>query len=122
MDITKNLKDAAYIAIGLGVIGFQRAQVRRQELRKQLFEQRSVIDTQATEARAQVGKLVKTIEERFEPLADVVEERLDAVEELLPTQAKNVFKQARQVAKETQDQIRARFAADNTTGSTSAAA
>ena len=35
-DITKTLRDAAYVTIGLGVIGFQRAQVRRQELTKQL--------------------------------------------------------------------------------------
>lgn len=29
-----NLKDAAYTAVGLAVIGFQRAQVRRHELAK----------------------------------------------------------------------------------------
>ena len=31
-DLPKTLKDAAYVTIGLGVIGFQKAQVRRQEL------------------------------------------------------------------------------------------
>jgi hypothetical protein len=30
------LKNAAYVAIGFGVIGFQKAQVRRRELTKQL--------------------------------------------------------------------------------------
>lgn len=111
MDITKNLKDAAYIAVGLGVIGFQRAQVRRQELRKQFAEQRVVLDTQAAEAREQVTKLVKTLEERFEPVVDQVEEQLDKVEDILPAQVKTVFQQARQVARETQDQVRARFGA-----------
>jgi DNA anti-recombination protein RmuC len=33
------LKEAAYIAVGLGVLGFQRAQVQRVELTKQLEEQ-----------------------------------------------------------------------------------
>lgn len=32
MDVTKTIKDAGYIAVGAGVIGFQQAQVRRREL------------------------------------------------------------------------------------------
>ena len=32
MDITKSIKDAGYIAVGAGVIGFQQAQVRRREI------------------------------------------------------------------------------------------
>ncbi len=35
-DLSKTLKDAAYITVGLGVIAFQKAQVQRQELRNQL--------------------------------------------------------------------------------------
>jgi hypothetical protein len=35
-DINNALKEAAYIAVGLGVLAFQRAQVRRVELSKQL--------------------------------------------------------------------------------------
>jgi hypothetical protein len=35
-EINKALKEAAYIAVGLGVLAFQRAQVRRVELAKQL--------------------------------------------------------------------------------------
>ena len=124
MDITKNLKDAAYIAVGLGVIGFQRAQVRRVELRKQLQEQRQLLETQAAEARQQVGKLVKTLEARFEPVVDQVEENLDRVEERLPEQAKTVFKQARQAAREVQDQFRARLTttATSTNGTKNATA
>ena len=36
MSITDNLRDAAYIVIGMGVISVNRAQARREELRKQL--------------------------------------------------------------------------------------
>lgn len=32
MDVKKNFRDAGYIAVGAGVIGFQQAQVRRREL------------------------------------------------------------------------------------------
>ncbi len=35
-DITKTVKDAAYVAVGFGVLAFQRAQVRRRELEQQL--------------------------------------------------------------------------------------
>ena len=58
MAVTKTLKDAAYITVGLGVIGFQRAQVRRQELTKQLNEQ-------VSQTRGQVEKVAKDIEGRL---------------------------------------------------------
>lgn len=38
-DLTDTLKDAAYVSVGLGVLAFQRLQVRRQELTK-LVEER----------------------------------------------------------------------------------
>ena len=36
MRVPKNLENAAYVAIGFGVIGFNKLQVRRHELTKQL--------------------------------------------------------------------------------------
>jgi ribosome recycling factor len=102
-DVTKTLKDVAYIAVGLGVIGFQKAQVRRNELTKQLdaqFEEtRKLVKTQLGETRDQVEKLVKQIEETVEPL-------LDQVEEQVPVQAKAYVKPAREVAKDVQEQVR----------------
>ena len=35
-DVGKTLQDVAYVSVGLGVLAFQRAQVRRQELQKGL--------------------------------------------------------------------------------------
>ncbi len=35
-DLTNVAKDATYVAIGIGVIGVQKAQVQRQELQKRL--------------------------------------------------------------------------------------
>ncbi len=37
-DVSKALKDALYIGVGLGVIAFQKAQVQRQELQKVVEE------------------------------------------------------------------------------------
>jgi hypothetical protein len=37
-DVNKTLKDAAYVALGFGVLGFQKAQVRRREAFKLVDE------------------------------------------------------------------------------------
>ncbi len=36
-DINRTVKDSFYVTVGLGVIAFQKAQVQRQELRKQVL-------------------------------------------------------------------------------------
>ena len=51
-DLTKFLKDAVYVTIGLGVIAVQKAQVRRQELGKQ-------VSSQVDDARTQLQTLTK---------------------------------------------------------------
>ena len=87
MDIADNLRDAAYIVIGMGVIGAQRAQVRREELRKQFDAQRQTIEARANEARSLfeksgadavkiAGDLVKQVETRVAPLRDEVFSRV----------------------------------------------
>lgn len=35
-EISNVVKDAAYVSVGLGILAFQRLQVRRQELKKRL--------------------------------------------------------------------------------------
>jgi ElaB/YqjD/DUF883 family membrane-anchored ribosome-binding protein len=103
-DLTKTLKDAAYVVVGFGVIAFQKAQVRRRELEKQLAEQR-------TTWQEQVTKVAADAEARFEPVAQSIETSLDLVEERLPEQAREVFKQVRSTAKEAGEQFRSRLAA-----------
>src|SRR2546423_11145111 len=107
-DVTKTLKDAAYVAIGLGVLAFQKAQVRRVELTKQLDEQRKQFETQASEAREQFAKLVKGIDERFEPVIQEIDSRLDTIEERLPQPTKTFVHQTRQFAKASRAEMRNR--------------
>jgi hypothetical protein len=64
-ELTTAVRDAAYVSVGLGVIAFQRLQVRRNELTK-------AISGPAGEARgslemlgALVGERVKLVEERI---------------------------------------------------------
>lgn len=56
-DVTNTLRDAAYVAVGFGVLAFQKAQVRRRELEKQ-FEGQS---KQWREQLAGVAREFKTI-------------------------------------------------------------
>jgi hypothetical protein len=89
--VTKNLKDATYVLIGLGVVGYQRAQSRSEELAKQF-------DAQVTDARAQITKVRET-----------VEGRLDALQARLPEQAKTIVSQARTAAQEAEATLRSRL-------------
>jgi hypothetical protein len=55
MDIRKTLQDTAYVTVGLGVVTFQQAQVRRREttarIEDQAREARRAVEGQAREAR-----------------------------------------------------------------------
>jgi hypothetical protein len=43
-DVTNLAKDAAYVSVGLGVIAFQRLQVRRNELEKLVGERVKLVE------------------------------------------------------------------------------
>ena len=130
MDVSQNLsqslKDTAYVAVGLGVLGFQRAQVARRELaatlaadrerleasmRAQVEDLSTVLDTQMDEVRVQLGKAAATLEDVLEPVAKELEGRLDEVEERLPEQVRAVVASARQAAETAATQVRALLAA-----------
>ena len=98
-DIQKAVRDSFYVTVGLGVIAFQKAQVQRQELRKQL-------EGGIGEAQRNVSDSVKTVEERLEAVEHRIDEVLDDVEEKLPAQARLVMSQARSVARDARQQLR----------------
>lgn len=65
-ELSKNLKDAGYVGIGLGVIAFQRAQVFRVDLEKQL-------KAQLGDTRAQVAKGREAVEAQVQKASALVE-------------------------------------------------
>jgi len=69
-DVANAVKDATYVSVGLGVIAFQRLQVRRNELGKAL-------SGQADDARGALGVVGTLVGERLK----LVEERLGAARE-----------------------------------------
>ena len=109
VEVTKNLKDAAYVVIGLGVIGYQRAEAQAEELRKRLVDQRVSLDQQLDEARTQLNKVAQDVEARFTPVRTAVEAQLDTLQGRLPERAKTLVTQARQAARDTEANVRTRL-------------
>lgn len=107
-DVTKTLKDAAYVAVGFGVLAVQRAQVRRRELEKRF-------EVSGGQLREQLARVAEEVEERLEPVVEAVDAQLDQLEGYLPDGAKVFLRQARTTAKEAGAQIRQRIPAEAAT-------
>ncbi len=105
-EITKALKDAAHAAIGFGVIGWNKAQVRRRELMKDLNSQRHQVETQLDGAKEQLATAIRHLDSRIEPVRHDIEAQLDKFSERLPEQVKEIVSSARKVARDTEHQVR----------------
>ena len=105
-DLTATLKDAAYVTVGLGVLGFQKAQVRRVELQKQVAGQAKLLESQVQDAGKSFRALTQDLDAKFVPVRRRVEDRLDALSGRLPEQARSLVEQAVAAAKQTEAQLR----------------
>lgn len=94
-DITRVARDAAYVAVGLGVLGFQRAQVRRVELSKRITGPRKQIEDQLTEARAEVSRRAKQIDGQIGEMLGKVESTLAPLDRYIPVQARGATRVTR---------------------------
>jgi hypothetical protein len=123
LDLRKTAADAAYIAVGAGVLGFQQAQVRRKEAGERLStiakDAQSVVETQAASIRSRVTdgatgtvdtatSTVKGLDPRqwVEPVIGDVRQRVEPVIEQLkglsvsvPTQVPEQLNKAVEVGK-----------------------
>lgn len=104
--VVNAFKDAGYITVGLAVLATQKAQVRRQELKKSL-------EGQVGNSRSQMAEIVDVVESRLVTLDKglvAIEAKLDgAVEQLekrLPERAAGVVGQAHEAAKVVRQQVR----------------
>ena len=104
-DLAKLAQDAAYVAVGFGVLGLQKAQVRRRELEKQFGKQLAVAEGPLGDARKEVAKTLKRFDRQLGPWLERLDATLEPVEHRLPPTAQAVVHQAR----EARDQIRHRL-------------
>ncbi len=108
--VTDLARDAAYVAVGLGVLGYQRAQVQRVELQNRLSKD-FALDQRIDEVRQGVAKGYLQIDDLAETAAHFVETTLQPLEDKLPSSVTQVTAKAREQAREVRIQIRLRVSA-----------
>jgi exonuclease VII small subunit len=115
-DIAAVAKDATYVVIGAGVLGFQQAQVQRHELMRRLSDPKVALEDRVAAVRTDLGGALHTVDTTVESLAvrfEEIIERLEAavapLEDRLPGQARDLAKQAHVQAKEARTQLRSRI-------------
>ncbi len=112
-DLGDALKEAAYVAVGLGVLTFQRAQVRRVEMAKQFAKLSGETVTPGIadleSFMAQIGGVAKLVDAAVTPARKQVDEQLDRIEEILPEAARRTVKSVRANALNQEQAIRSAF-------------
>ncbi len=108
--VTDLARDAAYVAVGLGVLGYQRAQVQRLELRNRL-SQDLALEQRLDDVRHGVAKGIAQIDDLAESAAHFVETTFQPIEEKLPPTVTQLTSRAREQAREVRTQIRQRVSA-----------
>ncbi|MHB8243868.1 MAG: hypothetical protein ACYDGN_00750 [Acidimicrobiales bacterium] len=101
-DLSRIAQDAAYVAVGLGVVGLQKAQVTRRELVGQIERQRKAADGSMADLRSQVAKAWMDLDGAIGQLIEAADATLEPVADRLPPPAQQVFKQAQ----EARDRVR----------------
>jgi hypothetical protein len=104
--VTDLARDAAYVAVGLGVLGFQRAQVQRVELQNLLSK-----DQHLSGVRTELTKGYKQLDDLLENASQFIETSLQPLEAQLPATVTQLTTKAFEQAREVRSQIRQRVAA-----------
>ncbi len=68
IEIRKTLTDAGYVAVGLGVLGYQQAQVRRRELQQRFGSTGACLNARAVDGKARLDTLQQTVGEKAQSL------------------------------------------------------
>jgi ElaB/YqjD/DUF883 family membrane-anchored ribosome-binding protein len=108
--VTELARDAAYVAVGLGVLGYQRAQVQRVELQNRLSKDFS-LDQHLSSVRSEVTKGVTQLDELLESATQFIESSMAPLEQQLPAAVTQLTTKAFEQAREVRSQIRQRVAA-----------
>jgi hypothetical protein len=105
--VTDFARDTAYVAVGLGVLAYQRAQVQRVELQNRLSHDFDIdLDKRIEDVRGGVAKGILQLDDLAETAAQFVETTLEPLEEKLPPTVSQLSVKAREQAREVRSQIR----------------
>jgi hypothetical protein len=82
MDVRKTLEDAAYITVGVGVIAFQQAQVRRREVQATVEQQakdtKAFLESRAQDGQRKLESLARDLRGKAESVPGQVKQAVDA--------------------------------------------
>jgi len=107
--VTDLARDAAYVAVGLGVLGYQRVQVQRVELQNLLSKDAS-LDQRLGGVRNEVTKGIAQLDELLENATQFIETSLQPLEAQLPASVTQLTTKAFEQTREVRSQIRQRVA------------
>jgi hypothetical protein len=100
-------RDAAYVAVGLGVLAYQRAQVQRVELQNRLSNDFDIdLNQRIEDVRGGVAKGIHQLDDLAETAVQFVETTFEPIEEKLPPTVSQLTTKAREQAREVRLQIR----------------
>lgn len=105
-ELKKSVRDAAYVAIGLGVIGVQKAQVRRRELVQLLEARKGLLGQPLEEARKEVARRLTDLDEAVGRVFERIDKAVEPVAERLPEPAKTAIGQLRDTREHLRDYLR----------------
>lgn len=105
-EVTGLARDAAYVVVGLGVLGFQRAQVERQDLQKRLATDLPFVEDRLSDVRSVVVGGVQRLDGIADGVSQLVESTLEPLEQQLPPAARELAQKAREQAKVVRTHIR----------------
>jgi hypothetical protein len=108
--VTDLARDAAYVAVGLGVLGYQRAQVQRNEL-KNLLSRDFALDQHLSGMRTELTKGVTQLDDLLETATQFIESSIQPLEQQLPATVTQLTTKAIGQAREVRSQIRQRVTA-----------
>jgi len=68
IETRKTQTDAGYVAVGLGVLGYQQAQVRRRELQQRVGSTGGCLNARAVDGKAKLDTVAQTVGEKAQSL------------------------------------------------------
>ena len=103
--VTDLARDAAYVAVGLGVLGYQRVQVQRNEL-KNLLSKDFSLDQHLSSVRTELTKGATQLDDLLETATQFIETSIAPLEQQLPPTITQLTTKAFGQAREVRSQIR----------------